>query len=71
MGQANGDDPGEIETGDVIQREPNRVEDDPGTIEIIDVREGWNEPDLEPAPDPGEIELEDILGERDDREVDA
>lgn len=71
MGQANGDDPGEIETGDVIQREPIPVEDDPGKIDIIDVREGWKEPEDEPAPDPGEIELVDIIGERDDREVDA
>lgn len=73
MERDSGDDPGEIETGDVIQREP-AVDDDPGEIEVVDLREGWEEPDREPSRDPGEIELEDIMGERGergDREIDA
>jgi hypothetical protein len=42
----NGDDPGEIETGDVIKRQPQPdLEGDPGEIDLVDVREGQREPD--------------------------
>lgn len=83
----NGDDPGEIETGEVIKRDPGAsLAGDPGEIEVVELREGdqeaaWGdrseaEPDLsepEPVPDadPGEIELEDIVGDVGEREIGA
>lgn len=91
----NGNDPGEIETGDVIKRDPDAdLAGDPGEIELVDLREGdqeaavgvggaWIdrsgaseddtgiEPASEPDPDPGPIELEDIVGETGEREVGA
>jgi hypothetical protein len=43
-GEGNGDDPGEIETGDVIKREPrDDLEGDPGEIELVELREGEDE----------------------------
>lgn len=40
----NGDDPGEIETGDVIKRDPGAdLAGDPGEIELVDLREGDQE----------------------------
>lgn len=85
-----GDDPGEIETGDVIKRDPQAdLAGDPGEIEVIEVREGQREvgvpeepllADLPPEPpadagepppetsderesDPGEVELEEVVGD--------
>lgn len=40
----DGDDPGEIETGDVIKRDPGAgLAGDPGEIELVDLREGQQE----------------------------
>ncbi len=74
----NGDDPGEIETGDVVKREPLAdATADPGEIEVVEVREGqreapagvgWAE-EADPDDDPGELELENITGETGDREI--